>query len=364
MPRIKILDSFRGLAAFLVVFHHVYTRFYYLYDVRHFASVHSIFHFISELNREAVLFFFILSGFSIRLSLRNGMPVTKPLLNDYLFRRFNRILPLYIIALAVTAFAGMIIQQLNTADFGIANLAGNVLFLQISTSYKGYWFSPYGGNGPLWSLSFEMFYYLFFPFFIFCMIKLFNDKFITTKAQLYILSIAFLLSLACIVINKIFFFPYVAFATLFYVWYCGFFIADVYLKNELNGSSNLWLIVVFMLITGALRLIVSSASVKMLFFGSLISTVFYLLYLLRKKLSEKIILKIESFFNFLFYKIGKGSYALYLFHYPLILVFLHIKVYNIGIVILSMIILSVMCITVEEYFVKKRFAFLRISYIR
>lgn len=364
MHRIKILDSFRGLAAALVVFHHVYTRFYHLCDTQHFRPLHHIFQFISDLNRAAVLFFFILSGFSIRLSLRKGMPITKLLLNHYLFRRFNRILPLYIIALAVTVLSGIIIQKIDTKDFSFANLAGNILFLQISTSYKGYWFSPYGDNGPLWSLSFEMFYYLFFPFFIFCMIKLFNDRFITTKAQLYILSIAFLLSLSCIVLNKIFFFPYVAFATLFYVWYCGFFIGDLYMKKQLHFNGGLRLMIVIIFITAALQMIVSSASVQMLFLGSLISTVFYLLYLLRHKLPGKIILKIENFFNFLFYKIGKGSYALYLFHYPLILVFLHIKVNSIWIVILSMIILSLMCISVEQYFIKKRFEFLRINYFK
>lgn len=364
MHRIKILDSFRGLAAVLVVFHHVYTRFSNLYDTHHFKALHHILNIISDLNREAVLFFFILSGFSIRLSLQKGMPVTKLLLNDYLFRRFNRILPLYIIAIALTAFAGVITQQLNSPDFSTANLAGNLLFLQISTSYKGYWFSPYGGNGPLWSLSFEMFYYLFFPIFIFCMIKLFNDRFITTKAQLYILSAAFLLSLACIVLNKIFFFPYVAFSTLFYVWYSGFFVADLYMKNKLEWSASLGFIVAIMFVTAALQVIVSSASVQMLFVGSVITTIFYLLYLLRKNFPGKIITKVESFFNFLFYKIGKGSYALYLFHYPLILILMWYRVSNMWIVILAMIILLAICIIVEQYFVKKRFEFLRISYFK
>lgn len=364
MPRIKILDSFRGLAAFLVVFHHVYTRFYYLYDVKHFASVHNIFHFISELNREAVLFFFILSGFSIRLSLRNGMPVTKPLLNDYLFRRFNRILPLYLIAIALTALTGVIIEQLNTKDFSLPNLFGNLLFLQISTSYKGYWFSPYGNNGPLWSLSFEMFYYLFFPVFIFGMMKLFKANFTSSKADLFILSIAFLLSLVCIVINKIFFFPYIAFATLFYVWYSGFFIGNLFMKKQLYFNRSLYLLVGIMFITASLQLFFSSASVQMLFFGSVISSVFYSLYLLRRILPVNIYWRMEGFFNFFFYKIGRGSYALYLFHYPLILIFLHYKVNSMLIVILSMIVLTVLCIIVEEYFVKKRFSFLRISYLR
>lgn len=364
MQRIKILDSFRGLAAAIVVFHHVYSRFYYLYDTQHFKALHHIFHFVSDLNHVAVLFFFILSGFSIRLSLQKGMPVTKALLNDYLFRRFNRILPLYIIAIAATALAGIVMQQLNTADFSLTNLFGNLLFLQTSTSYKGYWFSPYGNNGPLWSLSFEMFYYLFFPFFIFCIMKLFKGNFIFSAKALYSLSAAFLLSLACIVINKIIFFPYIAFATLFYIWYSGFFIADLYLKKQVRFGAGLGILVVIMFVTAALQFVVTSASVQMLFSGSVLSAVFYLLFLVKKHFPVKIIGKTENTFNFLFYKIGRGSYALYLFHYPLLLILMWYKVSNSWVVVLSMAVLSILCITVEEYFVKKRFGFLRISYFK
>ncbi len=358
------MDSFRGLAAALVVFHHIYTRFYNLYDTHHFRALHHIFNFISDLNREAVLFFFILSGFSIRLSLQNKMPVTKTRLNEYLFRRFNRIIPLYTISIAITALAGIVIQQLSTKDFSLVNLFGNLLFLQISKSYKGYWFSPYGNNGPLWSISFEMFYYLFFPFFIFLMMKLFKNNFTSSKAGLFILFIAFTLSLACIVINKMFFFPYIAFATLFYVWYSGFFLGYLYTKKQLRLNRNLGLIFVIMLITAALQFVVLSASVQMLFLGSVISTVFYLLCVIRKSVHWRIISKMEDFFNFLFYRIGKGSYAFYLFHYPLILILMQYKVSSVWLIILLMVILAVICIIVEEYFVKKRFEFLRISYLR
>ncbi len=80
----------RGVAASLVVFHHVYTRFAYLYPNEP-ARLHKILTFISDLNVEAVMFFFILSGFSIRLSLRKGLPITKELFNDYLYRRLKRL---------------------------------------------------------------------------------------------------------------------------------------------------------------------------------------------------------------------------------------------------------------------------------
>src|SRR5258708_4374619 len=135
MKRIKILDSCRGLAALIVVFHHLYTRFGYLYPQENSMAIHGVLNFISQLNGEAVLFFFILSGFSIRLSLRKGLPVRKESLNEYLYRRFKRILPLYFLALLVTFIAGLIIHQTFKPDYSIRNLIGNLFFLCYSVFF-------------------------------------------------------------------------------------------------------------------------------------------------------------------------------------------------------------------------------------
>ena len=61
MQRIKILDSMRGLAASVVVFHHFYTRFPYLFAGKCPDWLQSILLFVSDLNLQAVLFFFFLS---------------------------------------------------------------------------------------------------------------------------------------------------------------------------------------------------------------------------------------------------------------------------------------------------------------
>lgn len=292
------------------------------------------------------------------------MPVTKELLNDYLFRRFNRILPLYYCALLITVITGLVTHKMGTIDFSLFNFIGNAFFLQISESYKGYWFGPYGSNGPLWSLSFEMFYYLFFPLFIWIMKKTFQKNFSSPSTPGYILCIVFLFSLFCIVINKIIFIPYIAFATLFYVWFLGFFLADLYLKNELAFNRNVAIVTILSLITYLLQFFQSSTSVTMLFSGSVIASILYLLYLIRKKISLRAVLAFETSFNFIFYKVGQGSYALYLLHFPLILLFLHYQITNWWVIILSMMALSSFCIIVEAKFVKTKFYFLRIRYFR
>ena len=66
--RIPTLDSLRGLAALLVVFHHAFSHFPNCFPQPP-GYTGNLLQIISELNVAAVLFFFFLSGYSIALSL-------------------------------------------------------------------------------------------------------------------------------------------------------------------------------------------------------------------------------------------------------------------------------------------------------
>ena len=364
MQRIKILDSFRGLAGAVVVFHHIYTRFSYLYIDKEPALLHSIFTFISNLNVEAVLFFFVLSGFSIRLSLRKGLPVTKELFNEYVYRRLKRILPLYYVAILFTLASGFIIHSIYiNDDFSIKNLLGNIFFLQCSNSYKGNWFAPYGDNGPLWSLPFEMFYYFFFPVFIWGMLKTLKAKMLTEKTNRIVLCSTLLISLVCILINNKIFFPYIAFAALFYIWYCGFFLADLYITKRVLWNSNFLIAVALLLLTGTLLYLKSSAELYKLFCGSVMATCFFIVYVLRTKYHSFFINFFDKVFNFFFYYIGKGSYTLYLLHYPLLMILKSYQQINLLEIILSITLLVFFCTTLEQAFVRKKWLFLKRKYI-
>jgi peptidoglycan/LPS O-acetylase OafA/YrhL len=365
MQRIKILDSMRGFAASIVVFHHVYTRFAFLYSNNEPAYLHRALSFISDLNVEAVLLFFVLSGFSIRLSLQKGLPVSKKLFNEYVYKRLKRILPLYYVAIIFTAVSGFITEAIYTNDdFSIKNLLGNIFFLQCSKSYKGNWFAPYGDNGPLWSLSFEMFYYFFFPVFILLMLRFFKSSIITEKTNRIILVVTLLFSLLCIIINNFIFFPYIAFAALFYVWYCGFYLAEIHIKKKIALNNNFIISVVILLLIGILLYLRSSAEFYKLFFASAITTGFFIIYMLRQKNKKIFYDYFDKVFNFFFYHLGKGSYALYLLHYPLILILKNFKQINIAEAITSIILFAFFCTWLEQYFVKKKWLFLKIRYIR
>jgi peptidoglycan/LPS O-acetylase OafA/YrhL len=174
----------------------------------------------------------------------------------------------------------------------------------------------------------------------------------------------FVLSLVCIIANNFFFFPYIAFSKLFVVWYSGFFLANLYLEKKLEFDRNFWLSLVLTALSGALLFLKRSDSLFGLFMGLLIGNLFYVGCIIRKRLPARIMDGAEKAFNFLFYQLGKGSYALYLLHFPLILVLQTYANMNIWIVILSIILLAFVCIRLEEFFVKRKFLLLRFRYIR
>lgn len=365
MQRIKVLDSMRGLAAAVVLFHHVFTRFPDLF-VHHFQGwILNIFLIISDLNVQAVLFFFFLSGFSICLSVKNGLPVTKTTFNKYTYRRLKRIMPLYYFAIAITFFCGWITNAVAvSADFSVNNLFGNIFFLQCSKSYSGNWFAPYGDNGPLWSLSFEMFYYFLLPVFLLLIFKFYKTDKLTPAVNRAALIASFFLSIICIMLNQIFFFPFIAFGGLFYIWYAGFFIALVYLHQNILVDKNFFLLLLLSFVLGTMNYINPSATLSKLLFGSVIAASFFVLYRLRKALPISVLVIIENGFNFLFYTIGTGSYALYLLHYPVLMMLKKYEHLTGWQMLASIILLTVFCIWLERFFVRKKWLFLRLQYLK
>jgi peptidoglycan/LPS O-acetylase OafA/YrhL len=147
-PRLTAsLDAARACAAFYVVAHHVAN-----------AKGHSrgIFMF----GQEAVLVFFLLSGFVIFANERER--ALRPF--GFYLRRLRRIYPALIVAMtASTAVA--IDNGALTRDFRWSELLGSLFALQDNTALKpGVIVGPYLGNDPLWSLSYELAFYAVFPF--------------------------------------------------------------------------------------------------------------------------------------------------------------------------------------------------------
>lgn len=107
------------------------------------------------------MLFFLLSGFVISYSSeeRTKKPGGTQM---YLLHRFRRIYPLFLLSLLVTYCSDSWISG-RFSDVDFKTLIGNVLMLQdIDWLKRGAWIAPFGGNEPLWSLSYEWWFYILF----------------------------------------------------------------------------------------------------------------------------------------------------------------------------------------------------------
>jgi peptidoglycan/LPS O-acetylase OafA/YrhL len=144
------LEAIRGFAAIYVVLHHT---------MHQFKIFNLDLSFLLRFGQEAVILFFILSGFVIEYSFSKGKDKT---FKTYFFKRFLRIyIPLFCVFIA-----NYIIKSLNNEvviDWKI--LIGNIFMLQdIDFMKPNVIVTTFLGNSPLWSLSYEWwFYMLYFP---------------------------------------------------------------------------------------------------------------------------------------------------------------------------------------------------------
>ncbi|PZE66878.1 acyltransferase [Curtobacterium sp. MCBD17_021] len=142
------LDLARALAAVYVVAYHV------LASVAMPRPLSALFSF----GQEAVIVFFLLSGFVIFANEadRSARP------GGYYLRRLRRIYPPILLAMALSTVLWAF--GLIRVDPSLWSAVGTMLSLQdIPTLKPGVVTAPYLGNDPLWSLSYEVFFYLVFP---------------------------------------------------------------------------------------------------------------------------------------------------------------------------------------------------------
>ncbi len=99
-----------------------------------------------------VMLFFMLSGYVIGLT--NPDKFSPQAAKNYLARRALRILPIYIMA--------WIFSVLVSSGESAKTIVGNLFFLQNLDPYFSTNLPPIGVNGPLWSLHYEIAYYLLF----------------------------------------------------------------------------------------------------------------------------------------------------------------------------------------------------------
>jgi peptidoglycan/LPS O-acetylase OafA/YrhL len=140
------LEALRGAAALYVFLHHL----------RLFPNtgLGALLYF----GQEAVIFFFLISGFVIDHSCRQS----NMSLHRYLRHRLRRIYPIFIVSLVLSyASAAITAREWLPAEW--PRLIGNLAMLQDVAALKGgVWVDTYYGNSALWSLSYEWWFYMAF----------------------------------------------------------------------------------------------------------------------------------------------------------------------------------------------------------
>lgn len=144
------LEGLRGLAALLVVLSHVLTNNFHLDPGFRFTGIWQY----SPPGTLCVLVFFILSGYVIGLTNKKPINTNEQRL-IYLKKRLVRLYPLYLVAIMLALGVATVVHiHYPPEQIGLHLLFGQVAFTDVLMT-----------NEPLWSLSFEMLYYMLFLIF-------------------------------------------------------------------------------------------------------------------------------------------------------------------------------------------------------
>lgn len=300
------LEALRGFASLYIVLHHSITIFF----LPNIFTYH-----IFKFGQEAVIIFFLMSGFVITMSMHK---------NDYSFReyllhRFIRIYPIFIISILLSGIIYFSIYP--HVAFDLSQLISNIFMLQDKPELKpGTFSSPIFHNEPLWSLSYEWWFYIIFYFhFLF---------FLKNKHE-YNLSLfsALALSLIGILTYKIHYNQVSIFLIYYFLWFSGGYLYLILQqKNSLKknliklGFSYILIIFIYWVLFIMNEQISHYVDHPFLELRHYISAAFFLFLslIVSKFLFPKIkqyflYIRIRNFFAFF----GPISFALYVFHYPI-----------------------------------------------
>jgi peptidoglycan/LPS O-acetylase OafA/YrhL len=292
--KLNILESVRGGAALYVFLGH--------FIIQSVIDKTNHYLFFFKFGQEAVILFFLMSGFVIQLSYRK-----KPIsFFKYFKKRFFRIYPLFLVSIILVVGYKFI----EGLPIEIKTLVGNLFMLQDMSSLKPGTIVATYGNSALWSLSYEWwFYILFIP------VSSFKNK---NTVAIIIVGISALLY---------FMYPIQIFRWLMYfgIWWSGVMLANFYLDKELNFKNIFTKIIVPVLIFPSLFLIFKALTTTFDSIGVYpvleirhfaCAILFILIAFIWKK---------THWLGYDFFKpleqIAPFSYGLYVLHLPLIMIF-------------------------------------------
>lgn len=167
---IAIIESARGFAALYVLMMHVVILLGLPTSLAEGSYSKLIIDLFLLYGHQAVLLFFVLSGFSIHYASVDRPLQQKQGILHYYYLRWRRIYPIFFLAVIISLSLDVLGSALaiNTYPQDIHTLSWQQLlstfgFLTDRTYVDGILQPVLNSNGPLWSLSYEVFYYLLYP---------------------------------------------------------------------------------------------------------------------------------------------------------------------------------------------------------
>jgi peptidoglycan/LPS O-acetylase OafA/YrhL len=293
MKKLNILEAVRGGAALYVFIGH----FVLMTFIDRTNKVSILFKF----GQEAVILFFLMSGFVIQFSYaKKQIPFS-----EYFKKRFLRIYPLFLLSI----FMVFIHNIFSGSPLELRTILGNLFMLQdVETIKPGTIVTTYG-NSALWSLSYEWwFYMLFIP------ISNFKNK---NLIVIFIVAISSILY---------YIYPVQLLRWLMYfgIWWSGVLLANFYLSNQLNLKNVFNKIIVQILFFPTLLLFSKTLNEPFVSIGiyptleirHFVSAILFLLI--------AILWKHLNWLGYAFFKplerIAPFSYGLYVLHLPIIMI--------------------------------------------
>lgn len=207
--RLEKLEALRGFAALYVVLFHTLPQKIYLAGI----NVGVFFRF----GPEAVIVFFALSGFVIKYTFEKSADKS---FYYYFVRRFIRLyIPLFFIF--ILGYAIKCYSEGGLVNPGWKELLGNIFMLQDVISQKPNVISAaYLGNGVLWSLSYEWWFYMLY----FVLVKNIAPYKLNRCVNILVVAAAATYLVYPFIVNRL--------AMYFAIWWIGVRFADTYLKGE------------------------------------------------------------------------------------------------------------------------------------
>jgi len=284
------LNLLRWFSAILVMLDHVCTNYFVgISELEHVTFIDKVFYLLTFLGHNAVIVFFVLSGFFIGGGVYNDFINNKFSLKVYIVKRLTR---LYLVLIPVLILS-FIFQLVSLKIFGkmdestnLIDFLGSLFFLQ--TLYT----EPFARNEPLWSLAYEFWYYLLFPILMFIIL------------EKRLIALCCFILILCFLTNDLILY--------FLIWFMGL-VPVIYNKKNFNLKISVLLFVFTFLAYRIITIKYSPIYIEQSFIGDFV-------------LALSIVLLINSLIhtntNSKYFRFNKfmadSSYTLYLIHVPIL----------------------------------------------